>query len=128
MKIRFYCLLATSGLFLLFTGFTGPVWATPTRYSFTDSPTEVQRKIAAREKVATDKKATKLKKNSSRRTKKMTAGLGRAMLVALGLEESKRVTSPLSRDRQLHRHQQLLRMKTRQESRAHRARCRRQLK
>ena len=125
MKIRFYCLLATSGLFLLFTG---PVSATPNRYSFTDSPTEVQRKVAAREKVATDKKATKLKKNSSRRTKKMTAGLGRAMLVALGLEESKRVTSPLNRDRQLHRHQQLLKMKARQESRAHRARCRRQLK
>lgn len=125
MKTRFHCLFATSGLFLLLTG---PVSAAPTRHSFTDSPTEVQRKVAAREKVAADKKATKLKRSSSRRSKKMTAKLGQAMFVALGLKKSKRVTSPLHRDRQLHRRQQLLKTKARQESRAHRARCLRQLK
>ena len=125
MKTRFHCLFATSGLFLFLTG---PVSAAPTRHSFTDSPTEVQRKVAAREKVAMKKKATKLKRSPSRRDKKMTVRLGQTMLVVLGLEKSKRVTSPIHRDRQLHRRQQLLKTKARQESRAHRARCLRQLK
>ena len=50
------------------------------------------------------------------------------MLVALGLEKSKRVASPFNYDRQLHQRQRLLHTKAQQESRAYRARCRRQSK
>ena len=92
-----------------------------------DNPTEIQRKAAAREKVAVAKKTAALKKASSHKTKKATTKMRRAMLVLLGFEESKHVTSPVKRDWQLHLHQKYLKMMARQESRAHRRRCQRRI-
>lgn len=93
----------------------------------TDNPTETARKATAREKVATTAKAAKaaktVKKSSSRRFRKLKANLNHGMLVLLGLEESKAVTSPAKLSRQLHAHQKHLKTKARLEARSRRRRA-----
>ena len=123
MKPYFYTLLTAGGLLLL-----APSPAQAARHSFTETPAEAQRKVVAREKVATEKKALKMSRTSSHKSKNAMTRLNHSMLVLLGLEASKRVVSPLKRDLQLHRHQQQLKARARQESKAHRTRCIRQMK
>ncbi|MDQ2792832.1 MAG: hypothetical protein M3Y12_02310, partial [Bacteroidota bacterium] len=96
----FYALFAAASLTLL----------APTTHAAaprTDEPTEAARKATAREKVATAAKAAKATKTgkksaASRRFRKLKANLNHSMLVLLGLEESKAVTSPVKLNRQLH--------------------------
>lgn len=123
MKHSILALLVAAGTLL---GAPRPVKAAPVHFS-TDNPAEVQRKTAARMRVVEAKKATALKK-SAHKSHKSAAKLRRAMLVLLGLEESKAVTSPAKRDRQLRMRQKHLKMSARHESWAHRARCIRQMK
>jgi hypothetical protein len=124
MKSTLYSLLTLGSLLLL-----APSSATANAASFReDNPTEVQRKTAARARVAEAKKADFAKKSSSRKLRKTNGGLSHAMLVLLGLEESKAVTSPAKRERQLHAHQKQLQVKARQQSKAHRARVIKQMK
>ena len=123
MKPYFYTLLTAGGLLLL-----APSPAQAARHLSTETPAEAQRKVVAREKVATEKKALKMSRTSSHKSKSAMTRLNHNMLVLLGLEASKRVVSPLKRDLQLHRHQQQLKARARQESKAHRTRCIRQMK
>lgn len=129
MKPYLYTLLAAGGLLLLASAAS----ASPTRLRLTEIPAEGTRRGAARERVAArgkmvaEKKAIKLKRAASGKSKNVLAKLNNTMLVMLGMEKSKRVTSPLKLTWHLHRHQQMLKMKARQESRAHRARCIRQM-
>ncbi|GAA4025819.1 hypothetical protein GCM10022409_07280 [Hymenobacter glaciei] len=92
----------------------------------TDDPTETARKATAREKVAAAAKAAKaakaVKKSSAYRFYKFKAGLNHSMLVLLGLEDSKAITSPAKRDRQLHIHQKHLKTKAKLEAKARRRR------
>ena len=92
----------------------------------TDDPTETARKATAREKVATAAKAAKaakaVKKASAHRFRKLKAGLNHSMLVLLGLEDSRAVTSPGKLDRQLHIHQKHLKTKAKLEAKARRRR------
>jgi hypothetical protein len=91
-----------------------------------EDPTEAARKATAREKVATaakDAKAAKnTKKSSMRRLRKLKATLNHGMLVLLGLEDSKAVTSPAKLNRQLHAHQKHLKSKAKMEAKARRRR------
>ena len=98
-----------------------------TQHLTSETPTEAQRKVVAREKVVTEKKALKMNRTSSHKAKSAMTRLNHSMLMLLGLEASKRVVSPLKRDLQLHRHQQQLKARARQESMAHRTRCIRQM-
>jgi len=92
----------------------------------TDDPTEMARKATAREKVASAAKAAKAarksKKSTAYRFRKLTATLNHGMLVLLGLEESKAVTSPAKLNRQLHIHQKHLKTKAKLEAKARRRR------
>lgn len=92
----------------------------------TDNPTEMARKATAREKVASATKAAKaaraVKKTSSHRFRKFKTNLNHNMLVLLGLEESKAVTSPAKLTRQLHIHQNHLKAKAKLEAKARRRR------
>lgn len=124
MKTYLYSLLAIGGMLLLMPT---PAPARPTRMLVTDNPAEIQRKAAARERVAVAKKAVALKRTSSGSSRKGAIRLRRAMLVLLGLEERKAVTSPAKLDWQLHLHQKQLKMKALLESRARRRRCIRQV-
>lgn len=125
MKSTFYTFLALGGI--LFLG-QNQARATTSLARPADSPTEIQRKTAARTKVAEAKKTEALKKATAHKSKKTAAKMRRAMLVMLGLEESRAVTSPLKRQWQLHVHQKQLKMRARQASKAHRVRCQRQMK
>lgn len=124
MKAYFYSLLTIGSLLA-----TAPAQAT-TGPSSPDNPTDIQRKTAARAKVAEAKKAAAAAAATKRSvwyktrksTTKVTNKLGYAMLVVLGLEESKAVTSPAKLTRQLHAHQKQLKMKARITARARRAR------
>ena len=119
MKTYFYSLL-TAGCLLA----TAPAQGTTSARIFTENPAEVQRKTAARAKVTEAKKAAALtaKRSVWSRTRKTRTKLERAMLVVLGLEESKAVTSPAKLTRQLHAHQKQLKLKARLNARARRAR------
>jgi hypothetical protein len=93
-----------------------------------DSPTEMQRKAAAaerraaaREKVAAAKQVSKMKKLSVK-TNRFAAKVEHTMLVVLGLQESKSVTSPRQLRRQLHGHQKQLKLHAKMQSRARRSR------
>lgn len=114
-----YTLFAAASLTLL----APTAYATAPR---TDDPTETARKATAREKVATAAKAAKAaraaKKSSSHRFRKLTTNLNHGMLVLLGLEESKAVTSPAKLNRQLHIHQKHLKTKAKLEAKARRRR------
>lgn len=114
-----YVLLAAASLTLL----SPTARATPPG---TDDPTEGARKATAREKVATAAKAAKadraVKKSSSHRSRKFKSGLNYSMLVLLGLEEKKVVTSPAKLDRQLHNLQKHLKTKAKMEAKERRRR------
>ena len=129
MKHVLYSILTISSLLLF-----GPASAVaaPTRHGLSDTPADVQRKAAAREKqtAAREKvvaaKAAKKASNMQRlaiKSRKATGKLQRAMLVILGLEESKAVTSPARLRRQLHAHQNQLKARARTAARAHRHRA-----
>ena len=120
MKAYLYSLLTIGSLLA-----TAPVQATAGPLAFTENPAEVQRKTAARAKVAEAKKAAAAtRKNSSwANTRKATNKVQRAMMVILGLEESRAVTSPAKLTRQLHVHQKHLQLKARIAARARRARA-----
>lgn len=122
MKTYLYSLLAIGGMLLL-----TPTPARATRVLSTDNPTEIQRKAAARERVAVAKKAATLKRTSSSSSRKGAIRLRRAVLVLIGLEERKTVTSPAKLDWQLHMHQKQLKMKAVLASRARRRHCIRQV-
>lgn len=115
-----YTLLAAGSLML-----AAPTASHATSRYTTDEPTEAARKATAREKVATAAKAAKdakATKKSSHRLRKFKAGLNHSMLVLLGLEESKAVTSPAKLNRQLHIHQKHLKTKAKFEAKARRRR------
>ncbi|GAB2849007.1 hypothetical protein [Hymenobacter ruber] len=126
MKHFLYAVLTISSLLLI--GSTSAN-AAPTRHSLNDTPADVQRKAAAREqKAATREKAVAARKASKLqrltvKSRKVTNKLQRAMLVILGLEESKAVTSPARLQRQLHAHQKQLKHRARMAARAHRHRA-----
>ena len=127
MKTYFYSLL-TAGCLLA----TAPAQATSRARNFTENPAEIQRKTAARARVAEAKKAAAAVAASTAKgsvwyktrkaTSKATSKLQRTMLVALGLEESRAVTSPAKLTRQLHAHQRQLKIKARINARSRRAR------
>ena len=119
MKAYFYSLLTVGSLLT-----TAPAQATISVRTSTENPAEIQRKTAARAKVAEAKKAaaSTAKRSVWAKTRKARTKLGRTMLVVLGLEESKAVTSPAKLTRQLHAHQRQLKMKARLNARARRAR------
>ena len=104
---------------------TAPAQATISVRTSIENPAEIQRKTAARAKVAEAKKAaaSTAKRSVWAKTRKARTKLGRTMLVVLGLEESKAVTSPAKLTRQLHAHQKQLKMKARLNARARRARA-----
>lgn len=124
MKSYLFGILAIGGLCLCKPA-PGCAAAVPS----TDNPAAIQRKVAARERTAVAKKAVALKKTLAHAHKTERAGgkLRRAMLVLLGLEASRKVTSPAKRDWQLHRLQKQLKVKARLASKAHRRRCLRQM-
>ena len=104
---------------------TAPAQAAISVRTSTENPAEIQRKTAARAKVDEAKKAaaSTVKRSVWAKTRKSrTKQLGRIMLVVLGLEESKAVTSPAKLTRQLHAHQKQLKMKARLNARARHAR------
>ena len=111
MKRLLYSLL-TAGTVLSLS--SQPVQATAA-HTRTDNPAETERKAATREKVATTKKSG-LFKRSSHHKLNVTKKLNHAMRVVLGLEESKAVTSPAKRNRQMHAHQRRLHLVTRMAS------------
>ena len=121
MKYVLYSIFTISSLLLL-----GQAAATaaPARHGLSDTPADVQRKAAAREKVVAAKAARKTS-NMQRlaiKSRKATGKVQRAMLVILGLKESKAVTSPARLRRQLHAHQKQLQARARTAARAHRHR------
>ena len=120
MKIYLYSLLTISCLLT-----TAPAQATVNVLTSTENPAEIQRKTAARAKVAEAKKAAASTANRSvwAKTRKTRIKLQRTMFVALGLEESKTVTSPAKLTRQLHAHQKQLKIRARLTARARRARA-----
>ena len=109
-----YTLLAAGSLLLL-----SPA-THATRRPTIDEPTEAARKTAAREKAATAAKATK--KSAAHHSRKFQAKLSHSVLVLLGLEESKAVTSPAKLNRQLHIHQKHLRAKAKMDAQIRRRR------
>lgn len=120
MRFHFYTLLTIVGLLA-----TAPAQAT--NRTTPDSPAEIQRKTAARAKVAEAKKAAKATRSRSAWavTRKATNEVQHAMLVVLGLEESRAITSPAELSRQLHANQRHLRAKAMLNARARRARAHR---
>ena len=112
-----YALFAAASLTLL----------TPTAHATapgTDDPTETARKATARAKITTAAKAARAvkaaKKSSSHHFRKFKAGLNHGILVLLGFEDSKAVTSPAKLIRQLHIRQQHLKTKAKMEAKARR--------
>lgn len=110
MKLFVYALFTLGTVFTLASE---PAQAA-SRHTRTDSPAEAQRKEASASSAIT-KKSSVFKHNSLR---KLNIGkkVSHAMRVLLGLEESKAVTSPAKRNRQLHAHQRHLRMLARMAS------------
>ncbi|MFC6224032.1 hypothetical protein ACFP2F_12345 [Hymenobacter artigasi] len=123
MKTYCYSLLAAGGLLLL-SG-NAPAVARPAS-SPADSPTEIQRKTA-RERAIAAKKAALVTRNNARTTRKTATKLNRAVLVLLGLEATRKVTSPGKLDWQLHQHQQQLKRQALHASQARKRRCTRAL-
>lgn len=115
LMIRNFYALLTAGTLLLLSPHNA--FAASSRSPLPDSPTETQRK-AAREKVVTAKKEKVALRKSSRSKFNLATKMSHGMRVAFGLEESKAVTSPAERDRQLHRLQRQLKTRARMESKA----------
>lgn len=122
MKMYCYMLLAAGGLLL-----PGIAPAAPHPASYPDdSPTEIQRK-AARERAIAAKKAALVNRSTTRTTRKSSAKLNRAVLILLGLEANRKVTSPAKLDWHLHQHQQQLKRQALHASQARKRRCTRAL-
>ena len=124
MNTHCYTLLVAGGLLLLspniaFATF-GPASDTD------DNPSEIQRK-AARERAVAAKKAALVTRSTTRTTRKSTAKLNRAVLILLGLEATRKVTSPAKLDWRLHQHQQQLKRQALHASQARKRRCTRAL-
>ncbi|MDB5267422.1 MAG: hypothetical protein JWP58_462 [Hymenobacter sp.] len=81
----------------------------------------------ARERAIAAKKAALVTRTNARTTRKSTTKLSRAMLVLLGLEASRKVTSPAKLDWHLHQHQQQLKRQALHASQARKRRCTRAL-
>ena len=123
MKTYCYTLLAAGVLLLL----PGIAPATPHPVSSPiDNPTEIQRKTA-RERAVAAKKAAVMARTNARTTHKSTTKLSRAVLVLLGLEATRKVTSPAKLDWQLHQHQQQMKRQAIHASQARKRRCTRAL-
>ena len=112
---HFYSLLTAATLLLLSPH---SALATSSHSPLPDSPTETQRKAAAREKVATAKMEKAALRKSSHSKFNLAAKMSYGMRIALGLGQSKAVTSPAERDLRLHRLQQQLKIRARMESKA----------
>ena len=124
MTIHGHSLLAAAGLLLLHAGIAN---AAPRPTSFpADNPTEIQRKVA-RERAVAAKKAALMSRTSARTTRKSATRLNRAVLVLLGLEATRKVTSPAKLDWQLHQRQQQLKRQALRASQARQRRCTRAL-
>lgn len=126
MKQFLYSVLTISSL-LLFR--PAPASAARARHSLNDTPVDMQRKAAAREKrtiarekVVAAKQASRLQRMAVK-SRKITNKFQRTMLVMLGLEDSKAVISPARLRRQLHARQKQLKSRARQTARAHRHRA-----
>lgn len=119
MKHTLYSIMLAGGLLLC----TAPaVCAAAVPFLNTENPTEAQRKTTARARIA-GAKATETTKSTSNTARKSSSLSRRSMLSILGLSESKSVTTPEQRQRQLYAHQRHLQAKARTEARARRARC-----
>jgi len=124
MKKHLYSLVL-SGFFLFACN---AAQAATARVTLTpDSPTETQRKsavraqkAAAREKAVAAKQVSKMKRLSVK-TNRFAAKMEHVMLVVLGLQESKGVTSPHQLRRQLHGHQKQLKLHAKMQSRVRRS-------
>ena len=122
MKTIYACLVAGALLAL------NPLSSQAARSLAPDNPSESTRKAAAREKAATkakaakEAKAAKKSKSAAYRFRKISASVNHAVLVLIGMEESRAVTSPAKLNRQLHIHQKHLRAKARMEAKARRRR------
>ncbi|GAB3851209.1 hypothetical protein GCM10028822_17630 [Hymenobacter terrigena] len=123
MNIHCYTLLLAGGLLLS----PDIAAAAPGRASDTeDNPTEIQRK-AARERAVAAKKAALMTRTNARTTRKSSTKLRRAVLVLLGLEATRKVTSPGKLDWRLHQHQKQLKRQALHASQARKRRCTRAL-
>lgn len=101
--------------------------AAPRPASFSaDNPAEIQRK-ATRAHATAAKKAALMTRTNARTTRKSPTRLSRAVLVLLGLEASRKVTSPAKLDWQLHQHQQQMKRQALHASQARKRRCTRAL-
>jgi hypothetical protein len=116
--------LVAGGLLLLCSGFV-PAAPRSAPY-FDDTPAEIQRK-AARERAVAAKKAVLVTRTNTRTTRKSSAKLNRAVLILLGLEANRKVTSPRKLDWHLHQHQQQLKRQALHASQARKRRCTRAL-
>ncbi|MBH8558185.1 hypothetical protein [Hymenobacter negativus] len=124
MNTHSYKLLVAGGLLLLCSGF---VPATPRpASSFDDTPAEIQRK-AARERAVAAKKAVLVNRTNTRTTRKSTAKINRAVLILLGLEANRKVTSPAKLEWHMHQHQKQLKRQALHASQARKRRCNRAL-
>lgn len=108
MKTTLSFLLATIGLCCLAAG---PATARTT--ADTDNPTEAAHKSAARVRVADARNMATLKKSSLQVSRKKGLRKNSLLMVLLGLEENKKVTSPAKRNRQLHAYQKHLKAQVR---------------
>jgi hypothetical protein len=124
MNTYCYSLLIAGGLSMLLPG-NAP--ASARRASGPeDNPTEIQRK-AARERAIAAKKSIMVTRSNARTTRKSTTKLSRAMLVLLGLEANRKVTSPAKLDWHLHQQQQQMKRQAMHASKARKRRCTRAL-
>ena len=123
MKSTLYSLLAVATLLL------APVAARAAGPApLTDSPTEVQRKTAARARVAVAKtKSSGTFGNASHATARKSTRMNHALRLLLGLEGGRHYTTPAQLNRQLHVLQVHLKAKAKHESWARRQRCQRML-
>ncbi|MBJ6111537.1 hypothetical protein JAO73_21125 [Hymenobacter sp. BT523] len=122
MKKYFYAVLAASGLLFL-----NPAAASASlpHSLLIENPAEAKAerkaaKAAAREQAAAAKQVSKMKKLSVK-SHRLGNKLEHLMLVVLGMEESKTVTSPRQLKRQLHSHQKQLKTRAKLSARARRS-------
>ena len=124
MKLTCYLLLTAATLLLAPTAARAATGPAPR----TESPTEVQRKNAARARVAVAKaKSSGTFGNASHATARKSTRMNHALRLLLGLEGGHHYTTPAQLDRQLHVLQVHLKAKAKHESWARRQRCQRML-
>lgn len=125
MNALSYPRFAAAGLLLLLHVGVAPA-APRAALRSNDTPAEIQRK-AARERAVAARKAILVNSTNVRTTHRSAARLNRTVRVLLGLEASRKVTPPVKRDWQLHRHQQQLKRQAGYASQARKRRCTRAL-